>query len=149
MQLATPLDTSSAASMNVTLMYMDGELDGAGDAPYYWNDSSGNWDLAGEINVDNGAEETWLAFSNITTDSQYFHTGFNIKIMTTLDGGGGAENLWIDNVNISYTPSADTTPPTIIFISPTNSTFKPNIDYNATITDTGVATVLFSIDGSI
>ncbi|MBI2451564.1 Ig-like domain repeat protein [Candidatus Pacearchaeota archaeon] len=136
MSLATALDTSTASEVNVTFRFNDDDLDGVGDAPYYWNDSSGNWDLIGEL--DSATEDTWLTFSNSSTDSQYFHKGFNIRFTTTLDGGGGVENLWLDNINVSYTP--DTTPPIVTINQPTPpyvNISTSSVDFNVTIDENG------------
>ncbi|MBI2449838.1 hypothetical protein HYV49_06105 [Candidatus Pacearchaeota archaeon] len=103
MNLTTSLDTSSASEINITLQINDDDGD-LGDYLLYFNDSLGNWDQVADLNP--ASEDVWLNFSFTTIDSQYFHTGFNIIFSATPDTGGGAnsENLWIDNINVSYTP---------------------------------------------
>ncbi|MEK6880869.1 MAG: hypothetical protein AABY22_14715, partial [Nanoarchaeota archaeon] len=136
MYLATNLDTSNASNINLNFSFRDDDLDGGGDATFYFNDSGGNWDSIGEI--DSGTEDAWLNFSNLTTDPQYFHKGFNVRFITTLDGGGGAENLWIDNINISYTP--DTTFPLISMVFPANNSNSSNVNLkvNFTVSDSAL-----------
>ena len=147
--LATALDTSTASNVNLTLSFNDDDLDGGGDAPVYFNNSAGNWIVIGEL--DDATEDRWANFSFQTTDSSFFHAGFNIRFATTLDGGGGAENLWIDNINVSYTP--DTTPPAVASL--TEDPSDPAIyssgavyEFNATITDSNtIKTVLLEFNG--
>ena len=42
MSLATPLDTSTASEVNLTLRFNDDDLDGGTDAEVSFNDSTGN-----------------------------------------------------------------------------------------------------------
>ena len=99
MDLANPIDTSNATEINVTLQFNDDDLD-ANDVQISFNDSSGTWQVISTI--DSASEDTWLNLSVSVTNLTYFHSRFNIRFTTTLGGGPGAENLWLDNINISY-----------------------------------------------
>ena len=135
MNLATALNTIYGSSVNLTLRFRDDDLDGAGDAPVYFNDSSGNWDVIGELDDAGAGEDTWLTLTFNSSDSQYFHTGFNIRFATTLDGAGGAENLWIDNINVSYI--VETTKPNFTLKSPEDifNTSSSLIIFNQSVSD--------------
>ena len=89
------IDMSDATMINVTFSYRINAIDANDNINLYYYDGT-DYDLIDEIGDD--AEGTWLTFSQVTTDSQYFDNGFHIYF----DGSSidRNENLWIDDALI-------------------------------------------------
>ncbi len=72
------------------------------DFTLYYYDGSG-YNLIDELD-DNGADNTWLHYTQKVTDSRYFVSNFRIRFDATLSGG---ENVWVDDVRIIKEQSND------------------------------------------
>jgi hypothetical protein len=112
------LDMSDATMINVTFSYRINAIDANDNINIYYYDGA-DYDLIDEIGDD--AEATWLTFSQVTTDSQYFDNGFHIYFdSSSIDTN---ENIWIDNVLIIKEHNTNTAP-TIDNITTSHSTIK-------------------------
>jgi cysteine-rich repeat protein len=87
-------DTSSSSIIFVSFYNRDDDLD-PNDIQLYYNNSTNNWDSIADLNE--GTEHSWIFHSYSTTNSQYLHKGFAIRIGGTTQYN---ENHWIDDVLI-------------------------------------------------
>lgn len=94
------MNTTGVNWIYVDLWFRDDDCD-ATDVWIQYNDSNGNWDnirdIASDINYP--TEDTWTEWTQNITDSQYFHSGFAVRIEAQNIGSG--ENFWIDDVKIN------------------------------------------------
>ncbi|MCK5450083.1 hypothetical protein KAI32_04400 [Candidatus Pacearchaeota archaeon] len=99
MSTATTINTSTLSEINFTFTYWDDDCD-PGDVVLYFYDNLSGWDNIG--NIDGGTlygDDTWYTHSVITSESQYMHSNFAVRFLTTKLGGN--ENYWIDNIIIT------------------------------------------------
>ena len=93
--LSDDLDMSDATEINITFSYRISGIDANDNVAVYYYDGV-DYDLIDEIGDD--VEGSWLEFSQVTTDAQYFDNGFHIYFEgSSIDNG---EALWIDDVTI-------------------------------------------------
>ncbi|MFO7678348.1 MAG: VWA domain-containing protein [Thermoplasmatota archaeon] len=88
------IDTSNATALNIGFYYRLSSYIGSGDLElYFYNGEDYNFieDLG------TGSKDTWLNKQYTITDSQYFHSDFNIKFYSRL---GWSRSIWIDDVTI-------------------------------------------------
>jgi hypothetical protein len=88
------LDASGATSIGISFWYQLDDTEDSDLTLSYYDGS--NYDFI--ANIGGGTEYTWLHYSAVITDSQYFNTNFRIRFSSTLDSG---ENVWVDDVLIT------------------------------------------------
>ena len=87
------LDASDADAIYVDFWYRLDDTESNDLRLYYYDGFTYN-----EISrIGGGAEDTWLHYTDIVTDNQYFISNFRIRFRSNL---GGDENVWVDDVLI-------------------------------------------------
>jgi hypothetical protein len=91
------IDTTGANKIYVDFWVQDDDVDPEDNVYLQFNDSTGNWDNI--LNLDQTTEDAWINIVQVTTDLQYFHPGFAIRINapTAL---AATENFWVDAFKI-------------------------------------------------
>ncbi|MFC1996077.1 hypothetical protein ACFLXI_00530 [Chloroflexota bacterium] len=89
------LDTSDAKTVQVDFWFQKTSTTNTDFTLYYYDGSS--YDLIAELDGE-GADDTWLHYSDTITDSQYFVSNFRIQFDATLTTNGKA---YVDDVLIT------------------------------------------------
>ena len=94
------LDASDAHTIYIDFSYRVDNTE-TGDLLVYYYDGS-NYDQIAQIG--GGTEDTWLHYTNSTSDSQYFKSNFRLRFRSIL---GGSEYVYIDDVVIKKQVGSD------------------------------------------
>ena len=94
------LNTAGAASVTVSFwLYHTDVSESNDDLLLYFRDNLGNWDEVANL-ANYGWDNTWSQYSLPTTNSQYLHSNFAVRIDSNL---GNSEYVYIDDVLITRT----------------------------------------------
>ncbi len=90
------IDTSDVSEIHIEFWYRL-NTDSADDFKlYYYGDSYILIDSLGS-----GAQNTWLKYDQVITDTQYIKPNFRIRFSTNLYKYWGSEYVWLDDINIT------------------------------------------------
>lgn len=94
------IDASGASYITIDFWFMKDDTDTDEFLIYYFNGS--NYVYAADLDTLGGDDE-WLNYTDTITDDQFFTNDFRIRIEAIALSGGiwGAENVWLDDVNIT------------------------------------------------
>lgn len=97
-----PLNTSDAESLRIEFYFMnyntsDGDFD-----LYYWNGT--DYVLQADLTTYGADFPTWVKYSDITSENEYFIPDFRIRFNTTLEQN---QDTWVDAVRVLKTVQGD------------------------------------------
>lgn len=99
----------------------------------------------GVICADVTALETWTCGNFLTATGTRAIGALEVESTT-----GGAKTLTVDTLFFNVTYSADTTPPSVVIVYPTNTTYNTTIvAMNATISDSNLQACWYSLDNGV
>lgn len=109
------LDTSDAAAIHIRFGFMKNNTDAGKDLfLYYYNGT--NYNIIADLDT-LGADNVWLHYTDIVTDSQYFVSNFRIRFDATPETG---ENVWIDDILVTKEIPFDCNSANLDGINPVN-----------------------------
>lgn len=93
--ISDPMDTSSYSEFTIDFWYQLDDTEN-GDIYLYLYDGS-NYDNYADFG--SAAEDQWLQYTEVITDTQYLHSNFRIAFVANMNNW--RENVWIDDVSIT------------------------------------------------